>query len=162
MKRLMTILATLFLLNNAYSQDYTGVDDAFFSSIQPILNKAKGQKISSDEILNEQVFTSATISATCKNIGLGISIRKYVGMVWSDLSATNEQTYITNVNVNPKLYKLRLTFGMYPPIKRYYFFKGDSEGDFTESSNIDVYFLEKDQDKLVEILNRYKIYPRSY
>jgi hypothetical protein len=162
MKRMITILATLFLLNNMYAQDYIGVDDAFFSSVKVLLNNAKGKKIDSDKIIGEQVFTSAVTSISYKKNWLGVYIEKYVELDWSGLLAIDDYTYISSVDDNPKLYKLRLTFSMFSPIKRYSFFKGEPEGDFLITSNIEVFFVEKDLDKLRDILSNYKIYPGSY
>jgi hypothetical protein len=165
MKRMITILATLFLLNSAYSQDYTGVDDAFFSSVQVILNNAKGQKISLDNtfgntILGEQVFTSTVVSISTKQSG-AITYTKYTGMDWMALSSPHDYTYRTSVDDNPKLNKLQLTFS-FSNFKRYYFYKGEAEGDFLETTNIGVYFLTKDEYALLDILNSYKIYTRRY
>jgi hypothetical protein len=162
MKRMITILATLFLLNNIYSQDYNGVDDAFFSSIQVLLNNASGKKIDTDKIIDEQVFTSALTSISYKKNWLGTYIEKYVELDWSGLLAIDDYTYISSVDDNPKLYKLRLTFSIFSPIKRYSFFKGQPEGDFLISSHIEVFFVEKDLGELRDILRNYKIYPRNY
>src|SRR5687767_2096999 len=105
MKRIITILATiLFLSTNNYSQTYNGVDESFFPSVQVLLNNAKGKKIDSDKILDEQIFTSNLISISVKKIGLGTYIEKYVEIDWSTLVSSGDYTYITSVDDNPKLY----------------------------------------------------------
>jgi hypothetical protein len=163
----MIILTTaLCLLNIGYSQDYKGVDANFFSSVQALLNNAKGQKTELDntfgnKILGEQVFTSTAVSVSIKQGG-GVTYTKYAEMDWMEVASPDDYTYRTSVDDNPKLMKLRLTFNPFSSFKRYYYFKGNSEGDFSETTYVEVYFLEKDEYALLDILNSYKIYTRSY
>ncbi|MBO9657895.1 MAG: hypothetical protein J7527_03640 [Chitinophagaceae bacterium] len=149
MKRKNFLLLAVFL-QLAFLHSFAQTKEQVHASIQKLLNKAVGQKLSSftgDKKITKQVFSSAEVSLNEKNLNkYGTEwVHRYTDIPWNDFY----EHVIFDESSNNKLNMLKMRF------KKSFkseFFTSDKPGDedARKYNTIELYLLAKDAEAMEE------------